>query len=60
MLPSSRPTASILRRQLGWTAGVGIALLSLTAPAALAKKLDRHTGGIASRRHFNGPVADDL
>ncbi len=38
MFPSSRPTASIIRRQLGWTAGAVIALLSLAVPAALAKK----------------------
>lgn len=39
MFPSSRPKTSPFRRQLGWTAGVCIALLSLATPSsALAKK----------------------
>jgi hypothetical protein len=38
VFPSSRPTASSFKRQLSWTAGACVALLSLAVPPALAKK----------------------
>lgn len=38
MFPSSRPTASSLKRRLSWTAGACVAVLGLAASPALAKK----------------------
>lgn len=56
MSRSSRPTASSFKRQLSWTAGVFIALLSLAAPSALAKP-SPETPAVCEGQTFSQPFA---